>query len=74
MKGLNDLREDVKGIRDSISGVDKRLASLEKTVMRALYGFGGVAATIFVLWAIFQVAIRYVDIEIRSKSDTVQTQ
>lgn len=67
MKGLNDLREDVKGIRDSISGVDKRVASLEKTVMRVLYGFGGAVLLALVIWALVQFAAKYVDIEIKAK-------
>lgn len=72
LKGLNDLREDVKGIRDSISGADKRLASLEKTVMRAVYGIAGAIAVILIFWAVFQVMIRYVDIHITPKGDVTE--
>jgi hypothetical protein len=67
MKGLNDLREDVKGIKDSISGVDKRVGSLEKTVMRAVYGLAGALAVFMVIWALVQFAAKYVDIEIKAK-------
>lgn len=68
LKGLNDLRDDVRGIRESISGVDKRLASLEKTVMRAVYGISGAVAVIILLWGLFQFVAKYYDIEVKPRS------
>ena len=68
IKGLNDLREDMKGVRDGISGVDKRLVALDRTVMKLLYGFGGAIALIAVLWTVFQFVSRFVEIDIKPKS------
>lgn len=74
IKGLNDLREDVKGIRESVSGVDKRLLSLEKTVMRFAYSAAGAVAVLALIWTIFQVATRYFDIEVKPKATSTQQQ
>lgn len=72
IKGLNDLREDTKSIRESISKVDHRLGSLEKTVLRAVYGLGGAVAVIVIIWALFQFVSRYYNIEFTPRNSLTQ--
>ena len=84
MKSLTDLREDMKdlkkstlqdakGIRDSLSGIDGRIASLERKAMRVVYSTAGAIAVVLFLWAAFSVAERYFDITIRAKAPTAAT-
>ena len=73
MKGLNDLRDDVRGVRQDISALDERVGEIERKVLRAVYAVGGAVALFAVLWAAFQFVTNYVDIRIVPKTDdTVQ--
>ena len=68
MKNLNDLRDDVRDLGGSVGGLSTRIGSLEKTIMRAVYGFAGVTATIVFLWTAYQVLTRYYDISFVPKA------
>ena len=72
MKGLNDLREDVKGVREAVSGLDERVGSIERKVLRAVYSIGGAIAILGLLWFIFQLVSPYLEIRIVPKTDETE--
>ena len=67
MKGLNDLRDDLKEIKKSLSSMDERLGALEKRVMRAVYTLAGAVAVLALIYTGFTIAEKYVDISITPK-------
>jgi len=72
MKGLNDLREDVRELKTAIGNIDTRVASLEKHVLRVVYGIAGAMLVASLAWGVWKAANSFFDIEIKSKSDVTE--
>ena len=67
MKGLNDLRDDMREIKGAVRGLDTRVGSLETKIMRVFWTVAGGIAFAMALWAIFQFSTKYFDIQINLK-------
>lgn len=69
MRDLKDsLRADTSEIKRTVGDIDTRVQSLERKVLRAVYGVGGVLGTITILWVLIQAATTFFDISITPKA------
>ena len=72
MKGLNDLRDDMRDLKWAIKALDGRISAIESKLMKAVYGFGGISLSIVVFWTGFQILTKYIDITVTPKAEITQ--
>ncbi|MFE3836944.1 hypothetical protein [Pseudogemmobacter sonorensis] len=70
MKSLNDLREDMRDLKGSVGGMDTRLGSLERKIMRAIWTVGGGVIVIGLLWTGWQILTSQYNITLTPKAES----
>lgn len=74
MKSLNEAREDLKEIKESISGLDDRVGSLERKAMRVVYTVAGAGTVVFLIFGAYKFASNYIDFSIKIKESPAESQ
>jgi hypothetical protein len=64
---LNNLTSEVRAIRVTADNIYVRLDKVERDILRATYVVVGALAVLGLLWGGFEVASRFVDIQITPK-------